>query len=75
MERALRSHVDCNEGSDGEQAKDKIRAMFEGKGSSTTALYEDGDDLIGKLERLARLRSDGVLNEEEFQKAKSRIID
>jgi hypothetical protein len=36
---------------------------------------EDADDVTGKLERLADLRENGVLSEEEFARAKAQILD
>ena len=35
---------------------------------------EQTDDTIGKLERLAKLRADGVLTEDEFQDQKARLL-
>jgi hypothetical protein len=42
---------------------------------STEQGNEDGKDLVSQLERLARLREQGILTEAEFQKMKRKIVD
>ena len=41
---------------------------------SVRAAQPAGDDLVSRLETLARLRDTGALSEEEFQAAKGRLL-
>jgi hypothetical protein len=42
--------------------------------SDDTAAGSDGDDQIAQLEKLAQLKKDGILTEEEFQAKKKQIL-
>ena len=56
-------------------AKREYSAAYEqGKQYVEHLKDEDKDDTIGKLERLGKLRADGVLTEDEFQAQKARLL-
>lgn len=54
--------------------KDRIAALREAGRPSAAAPAGD-DDVVSKLERLAKLRDSGVLTEEEFQQQKQALLN
>ena len=55
------------------QSNQKVEVRY--IGSSPTSSNSSGDDVISKLERLAKLRDSGVLTEEEFKHQKTKILN
>ncbi|MNS79983.1 hypothetical protein D3C72_1136500 [compost metagenome] len=52
-----------------EGARRRIAALEDGKGASV-----QGDDVVGRLERLAKLRADGALSDAEFEAQKAKVL-
>jgi len=51
-----------------------IKSKITSKESQSIKTANQDDDIISKLERLAKLKEQGILNEEEFLEQKKRII-
>jgi hypothetical protein len=55
--------------------RDKIAHPGATMSDVTASVLADDDDLVVKLERLARLKSQGAITEEEFLAAKKRLLE
>lgn len=59
----------------GDEVRDEAPAKVSGSdGSASSAAALDATELVEQLERLADLRQQGVLTEDEFQQAKERLL-
>jgi hypothetical protein len=48
--------------------------LFNGENSPPTATEGSSDDILSKLQRLSKLKEQGILNDEEFEKQKQLIL-
>ena len=56
------------------QAERWQQQEYEQQQQPTPASAQSGDDLTAELERLSRLRDQGVLTDEEFSAAKAKLL-
>jgi hypothetical protein len=57
-----------------EQGESNKKRMYQGSAAGRLPLPPAAPSATTELERLARLRADGVLSEEEFQAQKAKIL-
>lgn len=53
----------------------KLMKLFRGAGDTHASNSSGGDDVLGQIEKLAKLKEQGILSEEEFADKKTKLLE